>query len=98
MAPGLCFTRPVTPSLPLPPIPAGQLTDSPFPTFDCQSGLTADRYVVKMFVVPLPSERCATRIAWLGKFTPGLSALIPGSCQFLIVPRKIPDKVLPLSF
>ena len=57
---------PVTPSLPLPPMPVGQLTEGPVPIFCFQSGLTAERYVVKMLVVPLPSERCETMTATEG--------------------------------
>jgi len=35
MAPGVCDTRPETPSLPLPPtVPAGQLTDVATPILD----------------------------------------------------------------
>jgi len=37
------FTCPVTPSLPLPPIPMGQLGETPAPTFSFHSGLTFER-------------------------------------------------------
>src|ERR1700743_644764 len=92
MAPGDWRTFPVTPSLPFPPIPTGQLTELPLPTFACHSGLTEARYVVKMLVVPLPSARCETTTGCLGRVTPGLSFAIAESCQVLMVPRKMPAK------
>src|SRR5579862_1216767 len=90
MPPGVLRILPVTPSLPLPPIPTGQLTAVPFPTFDCHSGLTAARYVVKMLVVPLLSDRCEMTTPTFGSFTPGLSFASWGSFHFLIVPRNSP--------
>ncbi len=42
---------------------------------------------MKPEVVPEESERCITVIAVLGRLTPGLSALISGSFQLLILPR-----------
>ena len=41
---------------------------------------------MKLKVVPEPSERCTTAIAASGSVTPGLSATIAGSFQFLILP------------
>src|SRR5579883_3000829 len=98
MAPGELRMFPVTPSLPLPPIPTGQLTELPLPTFDCHSELTADRYVVKIFVVPLLSARCATMTGSLGICAPGLSLVMAGSCQLLIVPRKMAASACGESF
>ena len=43
MAPGVCFTTPATPSFPFPPIPTGQLTDGPRPTFARHSVFTVVR-------------------------------------------------------
>ena len=40
MAPGNCLTWPATPSLPLPPRPAGHFTEVPLPTVSAQTGLT----------------------------------------------------------
>jgi hypothetical protein len=57
------------------------------PTFECQSGLTVSRYVVKAFVVPEPSERWTTRMSLSGRVAPLLLAAIAGSFHFLIVPR-----------
>src|SRR5579863_616491 len=93
MAPGVCLTVPETPSLPLPPIPVGQLTADPLPTLVFQSVLTFARYVVKILVVPLPSERCAIRIAVEGNFTPLLAAAILGSFHLVIVPRNMPAMI-----
>ena len=44
---------------------------------------------MKLAVVPEPSLRCTTVIGVDGRFTPGLSALISGSSQVLIVVEKI---------
>src|SRR5439155_18723669 len=90
MAPGVWRTWPATPSLPLPPTPAGQLTAVPAPTFDFHAGLTCDSHVVKMLLVPLPSERCTGRMAVAGSVTPALTRAIAGSFQVFTVPRKIP--------
>ena len=46
--PGVCLTKPATPSLPLPPKPAGQLTAVALPTLVAQSGLTLVKKSVKM--------------------------------------------------
>ena len=46
-------------------------------------------------VVPDPSERCTTAIAWDGSFTFGLSLRIAASFHDLISPRKILAKVEP---
>ncbi len=41
--PGVCFTRPDTPSLPLPPTPTGQLTEVAIPTFSLNSSDIFDK-------------------------------------------------------
>ena len=46
--------------------------------------------VVKIAVVPLLSARWTTDDPLFGRSTPGLSFLMTGSCQLLIVPRKMP--------
>ena len=42
-----------------------------------------------MYVVPLPSERCTTRMSFAGSFTPALSAAIRESFHLVILPAKI---------
>jgi hypothetical protein len=54
--------------------------------------------VVKPFVVPEESERWTIVIAVLGRLIPGFSALIAGSFQVLILPRKMLASVGPSSF
>ena len=44
---------------------------------------------MKLAVVPDSSERCTGVIFVLGRFTPGLSALMAGSSQVVISPLKI---------
>src|SRR5665811_1699376 len=87
----------VTPSLPLAPCPTGHstvlpadLVGSPCPIAVTQSGLAFVRYVVKMLVVPEPSERWTTLTAVDGRVTPGFAAAIAGSFQVVIDPSKIP--------
>src|SRR5947209_1273265 len=87
-----------TPELPFPPVPTGHLTILPFPTDAFQAGLTSDRYVVNPWVVPEESDRWATVIAVLGRFMPGLSALIAGSFHDLTLPTKMFAIVGPSSF
>ena len=60
-----------------------------FDAIEEQLGLKLDKKkgMVKMLVVPLPSERWATAIAVSGRDEPGLSFLIAGSLQVLISPR-----------
>ncbi len=68
-------------------MPVGHLMAPEAPASDFQAGLTADRYDVKMNVVPLPSLRCTTRIGVDGIRTPWFSATIFGSFHFVIFPR-----------
>src|SRR5450759_2088033 len=90
----------VTPSLPLAPRPVGHstvlpadLVGSPPPTVVTQSGLALVRYVVKMLVVPEPSDRCTTLISVAGRVTPALAAAIDGSFHFVILPSKMPAMI-----
>ena len=53
---------------------------------------------MKPLVVPDESERWTTVIAVLGRLMPGLRALIAGSFQVLILPRKMLASVGPSSF
>src|SRR5215472_13103155 len=92
----LCVVA-ATPSLPLAPAPAGQLTDVLAPTLLFHSGLTAERYDVNTKVVPEPSARCTGAIARLGSFVPGLSAAIFGSFHFVILPAKMSASTSPVS-
>src|ERR1700733_1114294 len=86
---------------PLPPSPAravdGHLTVEPVPSVQPLPAAST-RYWVKLAVVPEPSERTASVIALLGRFRPGLSALIAGSSQVLIWPWKIFARVGASSF
>src|ERR1043166_819243 len=89
MAPSDCLTCPVTPSLPRPPRPAGQLTDAALPTFSFHSAETLLRKSVKMKLVPDPSDRCTTMMSALGSLAPGLAATIRRSFHLVILPRKM---------
>src|SRR4029450_6263092 len=76
-------------------VPEGQATVSPLPSFHC--GDAAVRYLVKLLVVPEPSERCATVIDVSGRLTPGLSLAIAGSFHFMILAWKMLASVSGLS-
>src|SRR5262245_48140715 len=78
-------------------VEAGQLTVSPLPSFQVV-GAAATRYLVKLLVVPEPSERCATVMFVLGRLTPGLSAAMAGSFHFLMSVEKILASVSGLSW
>ena len=90
MAPGVCLIRAVTPSLPFPATPIGQVTLVPSPTWSLNSGLIALRCFVKTKVVPLPSERSQTVIAVAGSFAPSFALAIAASFHLVILPRKMP--------
>src|SRR5262249_62109779 len=96
-APGVFFTCPATPSLPLPPSPTGHLTDVPRPTFSSHSLLTLQRKSTQMYVVPLPSERCTITMGVFGRLTPGLADLMRSSSQLVILPRKISASSSPVK-
>src|SRR5690348_7814826 len=87
-----------TPALPLPAwVSPGQLTVSP--ASRVQSAPPDDfRNLVKLLVVPEPSERWATTIAVLGRVTPGLSAAMAASFHVLTVRLMILASVGPLSW
>src|SRR4029450_13033608 len=74
---------------------AGQATVSPLPSF--HAGDAAFRYLVKLLVVPEPSERWATVMFLSGSVTPELSAAIAGSFHFLMSAWKILARVSGLS-
>src|SRR5919197_4098673 len=97
MAPSVCLMICATPVFFSPPwVEDGQLTVSPLPSF--HEGAAALRYLVKLLVVPEPSERCATVIALSGRLTPGLSAVMAGSFHFLMSVWKILPTVSGLSW
>src|SRR4029450_13725728 len=77
-------------------VPAGQATGSPLPSF--HGGDAAFRYLVKLLVVPEPSERCATVIALSGRVAPGLSGVMAGWFHFLMSVWKILASVSGLSW
>ena len=83
------FTWPATPSLPLPPMlsAAGHFTALLARTFSFHAGETMARWLEKIKVVPEPSVRCATVMAWEGSFRPGLRPLMAGSSHWVILPR-----------
>src|SRR4051794_14559780 len=92
-------TYPTAPSVPwmavatpeffsAPCVELSQLTVSPEPTVHA-SGAAEVRYLVKLLVVPEPSERWTTVILVDGRCASGLSALMSGSSQVLISVLKI---------
>src|SRR5262245_53566528 len=87
-----------TPELPLAPWPTGHCTALSAPTRLFHVGLASDSHVVNTEVVPDSSERCTIVMAVDGRSTPGLRALMAGSFQFLILPRKMSAVVVPSSF
>src|SRR5262249_10201780 len=94
----VCWTDPATPSLPLLPTPAGQLTAVAMPTFFFHSGEVLARKSTQMYVVPEPSERCTTVMSVVGSFAPGLALAIAGSFHLVILPRKMSARTGPVNF
>src|SRR5215469_4316605 len=93
MAPGVDLTIWATPPLPLPARAVdGQLTVELLPSVQAVPAAFS-RNREKFCVVPDESERTAIVIGWLGSETPGLSALMAGSFQFVILPEKMPAMV-----
>src|ERR1700722_3712825 len=86
---------------PLPPSPAravdGNLMVEPVPSVHALPAAST-RYWEKFAVVPEESERTARVIVVLGRLTPGLSAAIAEAFQVVIVPWKIPARVVASSF
>src|SRR5215472_16241729 len=66
----------------------GHLTVEAVPS-DQSLGAAVSRNRAKFCVVPEESERTAGVIAWLGRLTPGLRAVIAELFQFVILPEKI---------
>src|SRR5258706_461384 len=64
MAPGVCFTVAVTPSLPRPPRPQGQLAGVPLATFSTHTRVAFARQSFQMNLVPDPPERGPTNVPW----------------------------------
>src|SRR5919198_5706934 len=86
-----------TPELPRAPTPVGQSTATPFPARAFHWRLTLLRYSVRLYVVPLLSERWMTVIARSGRLLPLFCRLIAGSFQRLTVPRKMFARVFASS-
>src|ERR1700722_7284047 len=83
-----------TPEFPSPDcVLDAQFTVSPLPRVQ-SLGAAVARNLVKLLVVPEPSERCTTVIVVDGNVTPGLAALIAGSSHFVILVEKISASVL----
>jgi len=51
-----------------------------------------------MYVVPLPSDRCTTRMSRAGSLAPALSDAMRLSFHFVILPRKMSAITSPLRF
>src|SRR4030095_6021321 len=84
MAPSVCLMIWATPVFfSAPWVPDGQATVSPLPSFQVD-GAAAVRYLVKLLVVPEPSERWATVIDLSGRLAPWLSLAIAGSFHLVI--------------
>src|SRR4029450_694702 len=97
MPPSVCLMIWATPVFfSAPWVPEGQATVSPLPSFQVD-GAAAARYLVKLLVVPEPSERWATVMFLSGSVTPELSAAIAGSFHFLMSVWKILARVSGLS-
>src|SRR5215510_9427327 len=98
MAPSPCLISCATPVFFSPPwVDAGQATESPEPRVQFAGWHAATRNLVKLFVVPEPSERWATMMFLSGRVTPALSAAIAGSFHFLILVDMIWHSVSGLS-
>src|ERR1700752_5082868 len=98
MAPGVDLTICATPPLPLPACAVeGQLMVELLPSFQ-RLGAAVMRNSEKFAVVPEESERTARLIGVLGRLTPGLSALIAGSFQLLILAWKMSEMTAGVSF
>src|SRR6267142_3202360 len=101
MAPGVALTTASTPALLAPALNwavVGQVGTVPAPIFDLNSGLAVERNVVKMYVVPEPSDRWTIVIGVFGRFTPGLSALISALFHAASLPWKMSASVWALRF
>src|ERR1700726_3014236 len=91
MAPLVDLTICATPGLPLPARAVdGNLIVELLPSVHTL-GTASLRNRVKFCVVPEESERTAMVIGVLGRLTPGLSALIAGSFQVVILAWKISE-------
>src|SRR5689334_7418351 len=98
MLPSVDWMICATPRLPLPAwVEESQFTVSPRPNVHVPTAALV-RKPVKLLVVPEPSDRCTTVIDVLGRVTPGLSAAMAGSFQFLICTWKILASVAGLNW
>ena len=96
MPPAVLLTTASTPALFAPALNwavVGHVGPVPAPILDLNSGLTVDRYVVTIYVVPEPSERWTIVIGVEGRLTPGLSALISALFQAESLPWKMSARV-----
>jgi hypothetical protein len=97
MPPFVWLSVAATPELPRAPTPVGQLTATPLPTLLFHCRLTAFRYSVRLYVVPLLSLRWITVMSRSGNDLPLFSFFSAGSFHFLIRPMKMPATALPSS-
>src|SRR2546430_16796879 len=96
MPPFVWLSAAETPALPRAPTPVGQLTATPLPGPLFQVRLTLFRYSVRLYVVPLLSERWITVMSRFGSVLPLLIFCRAGSFHFLIRPRKMSATTCPV--
>lgn len=101
MAPGVCLMVAVTPSF----LGArtilsddGHCTELPVPGSFLNASLTADRWLVKAWVVPELSDRTTTVLGVSGSVTAGFAAAMRWPFQLVISPRKIAGQTSRGSF
>src|SRR6266851_6934055 len=98
MPPSVWLSAADTPEDPRAPTPVGQATATPLPGPLFQVRLTELRYSVRLYVVPLLSERWMTVMARSGRDLPLFSFIRAGSFHFVIRPRKMSATILPVMW
>src|SRR5205814_2198077 len=96
--PGVCVTRPATPSFFGAPTPVGQFTLVATPTLVFHSGDTFARKSAQIYVVPDPSDRWTTVMSAAGRLTPAFSFAIAASFHLVILPMKMSASTGPVNF
>src|SRR5213594_2939619 len=98
MAYGCWMMYAATPEFPGCPLPTGQLIDLPTSKVFHPPAFARWRYLVQTNVVPLPSDRWTTLIAWPGSGTAELRLAMLGSFHIVRFPRKISTRTGPVRF